>query len=138
MQTREEKPDYGTSITPCREIRAQDQQVWVQLANPDGQGIQKVASLKSNALWAKEDQSHPKKPSGMEAMDGPGNVLAPTFIVQFGKSNGAKTTRQSSKAAVQEEGDPVNAAKVLNVTVQVTREPPRELRRPRRHKAIAK
>ena len=66
----------------------------------------------------------------MEAMDGPGDVLAPTFIVQFGKGSGAKNTWQSGKTAVQEEGDPVNAAKVLNVAVQVTREPPRELRSP--------
>ena len=36
----------------------------------------------------------------------------------------AKTTLQSSKMAVQEEGEAVNAAKVLNDIVQVTREPP--------------
>ena len=48
----------------------------------------------------------------MEAMDGPGDVSAPTLIVQFGKGSGAKTTQQSSKAAVQKEGNPVNAAKV--------------------------
>ena len=45
-------------------------------------------------------------------MGGPGDVSAPTLIVQFGKGSGAKTTRQSSKAAVQKEGNPVNAAKV--------------------------
>ena len=54
MQSREEKPEYNTFITPGREISPQDQQVWAQLAQPDWQGIPLVASLKSNKWRSKE------------------------------------------------------------------------------------
>ena len=46
-QSREEKPDYGTSITTGRETSPQDQQVWAQLAEPDGQRIRLVAGMEN-------------------------------------------------------------------------------------------
>ena len=57
-------------------------------------------------------------------MEGPGDISAPTFNCYFGKGSGSKTTRRSSKATKQEEGEAVNTAKVLNVMVQIAREPP--------------
>ena len=60
----------------------------------------------------------------MQASEGPGDGSAPKFIGYFEKGSDAKTTQQNSKTAVQEKGEAVNAAKVLNDMVQVTREPP--------------
>ena len=67
--------------------------------------------------------NHPKEPSGTEALEGPGNVSAPTLINFFGKGSCPKTTQRSSKTALKEEGEAFNAAKVMDVMVQVIREP---------------
>ena len=57
-------------------------------------------------------------------LEGPGDVSAPTFIGYFRKGRGGKTKQRSSKVAVQEKWETVNAAKVLNIMDQVMRESP--------------
>ena len=120
-QSWKKKPKYDASITLGQDTSMQDQQVWEQLVKPDKQGTQLVPSLEDEAGHAKGDQSQPKEPSGKEALKSQGNVSVPTLIDYLANRSNTKPTQQSIKAAAQEQGEAVNAARVLNAMTKGTR-----------------